>query len=540
MTLPRSVSDVLTDHVEFEIECVDRMYLNVFVPELQRTGQVAGFLMRHRGFPIASTALVAPMSKQFVADVQRFAQTQHVPLVHFAKGQRKDDVMHEHLAEFSGTDEIVFVGVAQEKAHVFRTERRHNPTTGAPYPWIVTTTAVVNHYYFYGVDDDFGPFFLKFCSYFPYTARLCINGHEYAKRQATKAEIGFEALDNGFAAVADVEAVQRICDGLTEDKIDALLRKWLARLPHPYTPADRAAGYRYDVSILQAEFSLTQMLDQPVSGRVFFEQVIRDNLDLGRPDRVQLIFDHRIQHGKKRPTPGRFRTRVITAHVTPSLYVDYKHTTIKQYHKEGRALRTETTINDTYDFAIGRRLTNLPALREIGFSANQRLLGVQRLRHDPADGTTTLAAITDPVHTDTGQRVAGMRFTDDRVQALLSVLCMFRLLPRGFTNRDLRDHLEPLLGRPPGDITSGQGTYDLRRLRHHGFVERIPHSHRYRVTPDGHRRALFLTRTHDRLLRDGLAELTEPMPTVTRTIRAASHAYDRAIDDLLTRAGLAA
>jgi hypothetical protein len=393
---------------------------------------------------------------------------------------------------------------------------------------------------FYGVDDDFGPFFLKFCSYFPYTARLCINGHEYAKRQATKAEIGFEALDNGFAAVADVEAVQRICDGLTEDKIDGLLRKWLARLPHPYTPADRAAGYRYDVSILQAEFSLTQMLDQPVSGRVFFEQVIRDNLDLGRPDRVQLIFDRRIQHGKKRPTPGRFRTRVITAHVTPSLYVDYKHTTIKQYHKEGRALRTETTINDTYDFAIGRRLTNLPALREIGFSANQRLLDVQRLSHDPADGTTTLAAITDPVHTDTGQRVAGMRFTDDRVQALLSVLCMFRLLPRGFTNRDLRDHLEPLLGRPPGDITSGQGTYDLRRLRHHGFVERIPHSHRYRVTPDGHRRALFLTRTHDRLLRDGLAELTEPMPTVTRRIRAASHAYDRAIDDLLTRAGLAA
>jgi hypothetical protein len=536
MTLPRSVSDVLTDHVVFEIECVDRMYLNVFVPELQRTGQVAGFLMRHRGFPIASTALVAPMSKQFVADIQRFAQTQQVPLVHFAKGQRKDDVMHEHLAGFTGTDQIVFVGVAQEKAHVFRTERRHNPVTGAPYPWIVTSTAMVNHYYFYGIDDDFGPFFLKFCSYFPYTARLCINGHEYAKRQATKAGIGFEALDNGFAAVADPDAIQRICDGLTEDKIDALLRKWLARLPHPYTPADRAAGYRYDVSILQAEFSLTQMLDRPVSGRIFFEQVIRDNLDLGRPDRVQLIFARQV----RRNTPGRFRTRVITQHVTPSLYVDYKHTTIKQYHKEGRALRTETTINDTYDFAIGRRLTNLPALREIGFSANRRLLHVQRLSHDPADGTTALTAITDPVHTDTGQRVAGMRFTDDRVQALLSVLCMFRLLPRGFTNRDLREHLEPLLGRDRGTITSGQATYDLRRLRHHGLIERIPHSHRYRVTPDGHRRALFLTRTHHRLLRDGLAELTEPMPTVTRRIRAASNAYDLAVDDLLTRAGLAA
>jgi hypothetical protein len=543
MTLSRSVSDVLTDHVQFEVECIDRMYLNVFVPQLQRTGQVVGFLTRHRGYPIASTALVAPMSKQFVADITRFATANGVPMVHFAKGQRKDDVMHQHLAGFTGTDQVLFIGVAQEKAHVFRTEKRHNPVTGAAYPWIVTSTAVVNHYYFYAVDDDFGPFFVKFCSYFPYTARLCVNGNEYAKRQAAKAGIGFTPLDNGFARFdhpEHVAIVQRICDELDQDRIDELLRKWLARLPHPYTPADRAAGYRYDVSILQAEFSLTQMLDAPVAGRIFFEQVIHDNLDLGRPDRIQLIFNRQIQRGKKKPTPGRFRTRVITQHVTPSMYVDYKHTTIKQYHKEGRALRTETTINDTYDFNIGRRLTNLPALREIGFSANRRLLDVQRLSHDPTDGTTTMAAITDPVHTTTGQRVAGMRFTDPRVQALFSVLCMFRLLPRGFTNADLRDHLEPLLGRQPGDITSGQATYDLRRLKHHGLIERIPHSHRYRVTDTGHQQALFLTRTYHRLIRDGLAQITEPAPDQPRTLRAASNAYDKAIDDLLHRAGLAA
>jgi hypothetical protein len=543
MTLPRSVSDVLSEHVEFEVECIDRMYLNVYVPELQRTGQVAGFLMRHRGFPIASTALVAPMSRHFVAAIRDYAKVHDLPLVRFAKGQRKDDVMHEHLAGFTGTDQVVFIGVAQEKAHIFRTERRHNPTTGTAYPWIVTTTAMVNHYYVYAVDDDFGPFFLKFCSYFPYTARLCINGNEYAKRQAAKAGIRFEPLDNGFAAFddpADVAAVQRICDGLTEDTIDGLLRKWLARLPHPYPPEDRAAGYRYDVSILQAEFSLTQMLDAPVSGRVFFEQVIRDNLDLGRPDRVQLIFARRTFRGRKHPTPGRFRTRVITQHVTPSLYVDYKHTTIKQYHKEGRALRTETTINDTYDFNVGRRLTNLPALRKIGFSANRRLLDVQRLSHDPADGTTALTAVTDPVHTSTGQRVAGMRFTDPRVQALLSVLCLFRLLPQGFTNKDLRDHLEPLLGHHPGELTSGQATYDLRRLKHHGLIEPIPHSHRYRVTQAGHARALFLSRSHHRMLRDGLAELTGPDFNQPRSLRATSNAYDRAIDDLLHRAGLAA
>ncbi len=144
--------------------------------------------------------------------------------------------------------------------------------------------------------------------YFPYTGRVCLNGHEYAKRQAAKAGIGFTALDNGFAAIddpADVAAVQAICDGLTAEIIDALLRKWLARLPHPFTPADRAAGYRYQLSILQAEFSLTQMLDKPVSGRIFFEQTIRDNLDIGRPDQVALIFNRQVRRNTEVPRCSR-------------------------------------------------------------------------------------------------------------------------------------------------------------------------------------------------------------------------------------------
>ena len=160
-----------------------------------------------------------------------------------------------------------------------------------------------------------------------------------AKRQLTRKGIGFEALDNGVLRCDDPKRLQAICDGLSAEKIDALLRKWLRKLPHPFTAADRKAGYRYEISILQAEFSLTQVLDRPVTGRVFFEEVIRENLDIGRPDQVQLIFDRKVS----RRTPGRLRTRVITEGVVPSLHIDSKNTRIKQYHKEGRALRTETT-----------------------------------------------------------------------------------------------------------------------------------------------------------------------------------------------------
>ena len=346
MTLPRTVADVLADHVRFEIEAIDRLYLNVWQPRLAYGGGVAGFFTSHRGYAYASTALMDPMSKAFVADIHHFIAARGVDLVHFAKGQRKDEVTQRLLAGFTGAEGVLYVGRAQEKSNVWGTQRRYH-ADGRSYAWLVRSTAFINFFYFYCVDEDFGPFFIKFSTYFPFTAKLCINGNEWAKRQAAKAGIGFEPLDNGFAAVDDVAALQGICDSLGPGHIEALLRKWLAILPSPFTVEDQDAGYAYELSVLQAEFSLTQMLDAPVAGRIFFEQVLRDNLDIGRPDQISLVFGRRLVTRGRRRTPGTFRTRVITDGVTPSLHVDYKNSKIKQYHKLGKAIRTETTINDT-------------------------------------------------------------------------------------------------------------------------------------------------------------------------------------------------
>ena len=197
----------------------------------------------------------------------------------------------------------MFIGRAQEKTPLFRTEKRRD-ADGKSYPWIVKTTGVVNQFYFYCVDADFGPFFLKFCSYFPYNAKLCINGHHWAQRQAAKAGIGFTALDNAFAAVDDAAALQGSATRLGPAQIEALLRQVAGDPAAPVHRRRPGRGYRYDLSILQAEFSLTQMLDRPVSGRVFFEQVIRDNLDIGRPDQVSLIFDRQISSARG-PAPPR-------------------------------------------------------------------------------------------------------------------------------------------------------------------------------------------------------------------------------------------
>lgn len=152
-----------------------------------------------------------------------------------------------------------------------------------------------------------------------------------------------------------------------------------------------------------------------------------------------------------RATPGRFRARIITEGVTPSLHVDYKHSRIKQYHKEGRALRTETTINDTRDFSIGKRLKNLPALRLIGFQANRRLLHVQHISHNCLLGKDAFQQVSQP-QTVSGQRVPALRFSDPRVHALLSALVAFRLLPQGFANHELRGAARSPPGLRPRSI----------------------------------------------------------------------------------------
>jgi hypothetical protein len=531
MSIARSVAEVLRDHVVLDLEAIDRMYLNVYVPHLQTVGAVVGYLRVHRGQRFASTTAVVPMTEAFVRNIEQFVSDEGIDLVSFEKRQRKDDVTQKYLRRFRESEGVLYVGKAQEKARVMRTERRRSRLTGGTYPWIVESTAMVNHYYFYCVDEDFGPFFLKFCSYFPYNAKLCINGHEYLKRQLAKRGVAFEPLDNGIKSCADPERMQRLCDGLSADRIDRLLRKWLRRLPHPFPPRDRAAGYRYQLSVLQAEFSLTQVLDQPVTGRIFFEEVIRENLDIGRPSQVSLVFDRKIT----RRTPGQFRTRIITDGVVPSLHVDYKNTRIKQYHKEGQALRTETTINDTRDFAIGRRIKNLEDLRKIGFAANRRLLDVQRIGHDCFIGEACFQNLQKPV-TVAEQRAAALRFADPRVQAVLHVLLLFLLVQGTFTHKDLREHLAPLLGQKPSQLTPGRITYDLRRLRLHGLIERIAKTRRYRITAKGLRTAIFYTRLYNRSLRTGLAIISptakQPELPIAKSIRAAqaavNHWYEHA------------
>jgi hypothetical protein len=530
-----NVASILDNQVTLSIACLDRLYLNGYVPMLQTPGQLVLFLRDHLGHPIPSPALFPPLHDHFVRAVQVFAREHQVPIVSFERGQRKDNVAATQRAHFGADEGVVFIGVAQEKMSSFKAHKVSGPQGGVSFTFTRQPVAV-NQYYFYLQDREWGPAFLKIGTYLPYPVKVYLNGHEWAKQQMRRAGLDFEGLDNGFLACADPERLQQLCDQLGPAAVQRFFDHWSQRLPWPLTPADRAAGYQHRLSLWQVEVSLTQVFTRPLQGRHFFEEVIRENLDLGRPDRVSLLFPSRLTRRTPAPVPG-YRTRVITAGVQPSLQVEFKHSHVKQYFKEERALRTETTINDPTDFGVRKGLASLDHLRSIGGTINRQLLEVERVSQACSLSPEVLDQLQRPT-VAAGQRAPALRFGDPRVLALFQGLCRFAHLPAGFRNRDLRPVVASLLGRDLTTYSAGAMTYDLRRLRLKGLLHRLPQTTRYTLTPFGLRVALFFSKTYLRILRPGGAALTDPPEALPHPLREAFAQVELAIQNLCIAAHL--
>lgn len=529
-----NIADIIRQHVTLSVSCIDRLYLHAYMPKLQTSGGLCYFLHDHLGKPIPSPALFQPMHDRFLAAVDAFAHRQSIPIVPFESGQRKDDIVANYRAKFTRREGVVVLGTAQEKMRAFKAHKRRTPKGSVTFDFSRQAVAV-KHFYFYVHDRDWGPAFLKIGTYVPYPVKLCLNGHEWVKQRLRRQRVRFESLDNGFLACPDAAALQAACDALGPADVQAFFDRWSQQLPWPMTPADRAAGYDHRLAISQLEVSLTDVFDRPVQGRHFFEALIRENLDLGRPDRVGLLFPIRIQRTTP-PPPFGYRTRVITDGVQPSLHIEYKHSHVKQYFKEQHALRTETTINNPNDFYVNKGIANLSHLRDLGQQVNRKLLEVERVSQQCVLTQDALDRLQSPT-VEAGQRVSALRFGDPRVMALLQAIVGFTHLPRGFRNRDLRPLIEALRGRP---YTRAQMTYDLRRLRLKGVIHRLPHTHRYTATSYGLKVAFFYSKLYLRILRPQWNALLPETDQLPRPLRTALDQLDTEIQKLYEEAAFAA
>jgi hypothetical protein len=525
---------LLRDHITIRCRSIDRIFLQAYVPRLQAVGDVCMFLRWQRKYPIPSSAAFGKIGDAYVKAVYRFAEANHIPVVHFKKGEKKEETARPYLeaAAREGKDRVVLIGMVQEKASVWRSwPRKGQEKARHPHMDWGREMAFINHFYFYLWDSEWGGAFWKTNAYAPFPIWLWLNGHEWAKRQMEKSGIEYEALDNGFRATTDPAALQKICDRLGPAAVQSFFGRWLRRLPSPFTESDRSAGYGYQMAFRQFEVSDTCVFDRPQSGRMWFEGVIRDHLDVGRPDQIALIFHRRVNSR----TPGRFRTRVINRGVDPTLCCYYKSSRIKQYFKEGRALRTETVICDTGDFDIGRRVCaqNWNALRAVGQSANRCLCDAEAADAQPAPDVATFCQVTRPSTTNDGLYAAGLRFGEQRVMAILAALVGFCYLIRGFTNRQLVERVRALLQSP---YTSRQATYDLRRLKRKGLIGKIAGTNRYQLTSLGRRVAVLFTKTYGRVLAPGLSALDPRLPEDVKARSGLStswHCFEKALADFM-------
>ena len=380
-------------------------------------------------------------------------------------------------------------------------------------------------------DADFGPAFVKVCTYCPWPIKVWVNGHEWAKRHATQAGLEFTELSNGFATCEDPETLQGICDRLGPGPINVFFQRWLSRLPLPLTPADAHAGYWWELSMAQVEVSRTIVFDAPQHARGFFEALLADNLDLGRPDTIEIVFDRQIRGGKRAPG-GQFKTKLVTRGTEVTINAFYRHSRIKQYLKDSRALRIETVINAPNDLGCQRRLHNFDELQAKARAINARLLQAERVGQGCVLANPVFERIAHPTVTAEGRRATALRFGDSRVQALAGALCVTLCAVTGITNRSLRALMTGLLGVPYGMT---QASYDLARLRRKGLITRRPHTNTYDLTADGLRFAVFYTKVHSRVL---IPLFAADQPQAPPELRAALHTVDQHIDQRFATARL--
>jgi hypothetical protein len=349
-----TISSLLADRVNLQVRSVDRLFVQGYVPRLMTEGQVIRFIL-DRGFPIPSPAVLGKIGRDYVNQVHAFIAENQIPAVKFSQGDVKEEIARTHFkrAEREGRYGVVMVGICQEKTSAWRGWRDGGPD-GHPHFVYRRQSIFPNNYYFYIRDPDWGPAFLKTVAYAPWPVWVYLNGNEWAKQQAAREGIAFRALDNGFASCGDPDALAGICDRLAADDVRLFVDRWQGALPSPLTREDRQRGYGYALAVRQLEISDTRAFDRPAAGRAWFEQTLPDQLTLGRPDQAAVIFGRRVS----RRTPGRFHTKVFNRGVEAAIQIHYRASKVKQYFKEGRALRTETTINDTRDFGVGRLLTD--------------------------------------------------------------------------------------------------------------------------------------------------------------------------------------
>ena len=505
----RTLSEIQNNHTLFKLECWDRMFFTWRFPMLMSEGGAAVAIKRVFNVVVAVSFIFKPLRDMLVNRMSELAAEHETDVIWLpSTNQKKDEIATEYLEKFHATKKeegVVCIVKAQEKQRVLgtRTEKATDGTDRKRAS-LYFTKNMVNQYYVYFWDKDWGLGFVKLSSYAPFGGNLYVNGHEYVKRQLEQRGIGYEALENGLKSCQRPEVLPGIVSEIGSDSIRRLFRKWtLGVIKHPVINRLKRHNVRYEIYMTQMEYARTSIWDNGKRGLEFFEQLIRENLDIGRPETAGLIFKKRAT--KKVLSCWKFMTQVVTEKVIPVFKFRFKSNIMKLYLKCGIGLRLEAMMNNPRDLGVRTTLTerNFAELREKGMGIISRTEGQIKLSHDPTIAAEKLIEL-ETSQVKEGRRIGGIRRSSERDRELLNCLLKLSYIGTGITNESLREQMNAVGEKK---YTSGQISYHLRKLKEKEVLKKVEGKNRYEMTKTGMHLALFITRVEKRVYREGMGTL---------------------------------
>jgi len=524
--------------IRFRYRCFDRLLLYGCIQSFLDGARAQGFFWVYRKVYPVSRNVLREVANQYHKWAEHSAQKWGVEIVDDPKGRRDEFV--DPYFEKAQPDQVVLIIKAREPAGIMT-------AVGAEQKWhLETKYRWVKQYNFYIQDAAWGPIFVRVCPYFPFSTRICLNQHYWLAEKMKQAGIRFTQTGNCFRSCSDPAALQQMADSLTAKDLQRCGHKWINRLIPFFSGSERREhGCWHQLFFSQVEFCDNLIFRRRAALDQLGDRLLDANRNLGRPDKLTVIFGRRVT----KQYSGKLQTEIEDLHLgNPVMRSYYKNGFAKHYVRDHDVLRFETASNDVKgDYGINKAIENLVPLREKLQGITERYQNVQQDILETFLDRGELRKLGEPTLQANGKRIPGLKLDHPRQLAVMSSLVRFSHVAAGdtFTTKELQTAAAEALGISIEELTLGGLRYELWKLRAKGLIEKLPHSRRYRLLPNGYRICLLFLKLFDKIYAPLTAGLLHPFPGDRTITDDRLHQLDRlyqsvaaALDELVTAVGL--
>jgi len=517
------------DSIRFRYRCFDRILLNGLIQPFQQAERVIGFFNSYRNQYPVSRDVLHEIADQFHNWVVNRSQKWGAPILEAPDG-RRDDFVDRYFRR-AEPDQVVAILKAREPARIMTAignKKENRWHLQMAQRWVV-------QYNFYLNDRQWGRMFVRVCPYLPFSARVCLNQHHWLANRLRQEEIDFRQCSNAFLNCSNPERLQELADSLTSKDLLTCGQKWLAYFTPFFRQTERRqAGCQHRLFFAQVEYCDNLLFFRRAALDQMGERLLDANRTIGQPNKITTIFGRKVT----RQYRGRLQTVIEDIHLpNPVIRSHYGNGFIKQYVRDHLMLRTEAATNNVNDYGVKKAVENLPKLRQRLAAINDNYLNIQQDILETFVDRGQLRQLAAPTILPNGKRIPGLKLDHPRQIALMHALVRFAHVAAGntFSTAELLGPTIQALGCSPIQYTLASLRYDLSKLRTKGLVEKLPHSRRYRLLPQGYSLCLVFLKLFERIYAPLAAGLLRPFrgdAQLTTQRSQLDRLYQRVVHDL--------